>query len=80
MAEFRYADKGDRLTDKLISQNYDGAYWGRSETRLLEEARAYISRKFGHENLKKLQMLDLGCGMGRLIPEFAAQYAFVTGL
>ncbi len=23
MAEFRYADKGDRLTDKLISQNYD---------------------------------------------------------
>lgn len=42
MAEFRYADKGDRLTDKLISQNYDGAYWGRSETRLLEEARAYI--------------------------------------
>lgn len=80
MDGFHYADRGDKLTDELISRNFDGAYWARSETRLLEEARAYISRQFGHEGQKRLRMLDLGCGMGRLIPEFAALYASVTGL
>ena len=80
MSDFHYADRGDKLTDALISENFDGAYWERSETRLLEQARAYISRKFGHEAQKKLRMLDLGCGMGRLIPDFAALYGSVLGL
>jgi len=80
MRDFQYADKGDKLTDALISENYDGAYWAESESRLLERARAYISRFFGHEAQKKLRMLDLGCGMGRLIPDFAALYGSVVGL
>lgn len=80
MSEFKYADHNDELTGLLISQNYDEAYWGRSEARLLAAARAYISGKFGHEGQKQLRMLDLGCGMGRLIPEFAAEYREVVGL
>ena len=80
MSDFQYADHDDKLTDALITQNFDGAYWARGEARLLEAARAYISRKFGHEEQKKLRMLDLGCGMGRLIPDFAALYGSVLGL
>lgn len=80
MRDFQYADQKDRLTEDLISRNFDGEYWERGEQRLLSEARAYISGVFGHEAQKTLRMLDLGCGVGRLIPEFAALYASVTGL
>jgi len=79
MSDFHYADQGDALTGDLISQNYDERYWARSEARLLEAARAYLSRCFG-DSLKDRKMLDLGCGMGRLIPEFAAVCGHVTGL
>ena len=51
MPEFQYADHNDELTGALISQNYDEAYWGRGEERLLSASRAYVSRKFGHESL-----------------------------
>ncbi len=80
MSEFKYADRNDELTGSLISQNYDPAYWARSEERVLNAAKAYVSEKFGFEGQKALRMLDLGCGMGRLIPGFAAKYREVVGL
>lgn len=80
MSKFSYSDHEDKLTNLLITQNYDSAYWGRSEDRVLAEGKAYISEKFGHGRLKSLHMLDLGCGMGRLIPEFAEMFCDVTAL
>ncbi len=80
MAEFKYSDGGDKLTAQLIGEEFDGAYWGRSEERVLRRAKDYLRERFGQDRLKTLSMLDLGCGMGRLIPEFAVLVGSVTGL
>ena len=80
MAEFKYSDGGDKLTAQLIGGEFDGEYWGRSEERVLRRAKDFLRERFGPEKLKTLSMLDLGCGMGRLIPEFAALVGSVTGL
>ncbi|MCF0149790.1 MAG: class I SAM-dependent methyltransferase, partial [Firmicutes bacterium] len=79
MIDFTYPDINDALTVELIRSEYNGAYWGASERRLLTVAKEYISMAFG-KDLKSLKHLDLGCGGGRLIPEFAALEGSVTAL
>ena len=80
MDRFSYADKGDRLTEKLILSEYDPVYWEKSEERLLEKAKAFLAEHFGTDGLGKLDMLDLGCGTGRLIPVFSPVAGSVTAL
>lgn len=80
MAEFQYSDSGDKLTQQLIGREFDYIYWGKSEEAVLRRGKAFLAAHFGAERLKSLSMLDLGCGMGRLIPEFAALTGSVTGL
>jgi len=80
MSNFKYSDAGDKLTEELIAGSFDGAYWGRSEAGVLSSAKELLARRFGPERLKGARLLDLGCGMGRLIPEFAALVGDVTGL
>lgn len=80
IAEFQYSDSGDKLTQQLIGREFDYIYWGKSEEAVLRRGKAFLAAHFGAERLKTLSMLDLGCGMGRLIPEFAALTGDVTGL
>lgn len=80
MEAFRYGDENDKLTSALISEEYDGKYWGESEDEVLREAEAFLRESFGEEHLKDLVLLDLGCGMGRLIPRFAALVGRVVAL
>ena len=80
MSEFKYTDKDDKLTEALISSEYDGEYWGKSEDLVLARAETYLLTRFGREALSEMTLLDLGCGMGRLIPRFAPLFGHVVGL
>lgn len=69
MAEYRYPDKGDRLTIALINNEYDNKAWQESEARILDiaaDALAQLSSKVSDRTL-----LDVGCGTGRLFDFFA---------
>ena len=76
-----YPDENDRLTCEMIETGFDGEYWGKSEElvlgQALEEAKplAAARRNAG----QKVQLLDLGCGMGRLFQTFAAVADEITG-
>ena len=78
---YTYPDKNDRLTCELIEREFDGVYWGKSEElvlgQALEEAKSLSDarRKAG----QKVQLLDLGCGMGRLFQTFAGIADEITG-
>lgn len=80
MSEFKYPDENDRLTNELIQNDYDGVYWSASEERILGEAEEYLIGCFGKEALSGMDLLDLGCGTGRLIPRFAPLFSRVVGL
>ncbi|MGN1413100.1 MAG: class I SAM-dependent methyltransferase [Anaerovoracaceae bacterium] len=78
---YTYPDENDRLTCEMIETQFDGEYWGKSEDlvlgQALEEANllAAARRNAG----QKVQLLDLGCGMGRLFQTFAAVADEITG-
>ena len=80
MTDFAYADKDDKLTQELITNEFDAEYWGLSEDLLLQNAEAYLKERFGEDRLGQLTLLDLGCGTGRLIPRFAPLFGRVVGL
>ena len=69
---YTYPDKGDKLTCQLINE-FDGRYWEKSEERVLSLALEAV-QKLRNERLAdgtdKIRLLDLGCGMGRLIGVF----------
>lgn len=77
-----YPDKDDKLTCQLIDTEYNGAYWQKSEEQILsyaiEQVRSLASYRRGKN--KKVSFLDLGCGMGRLIPIFAGEVDEVTAV
>lgn len=78
---YTYPDKDDRLTCQLIEKEFDPQYWGKSEDRVLGQAveeagkLAEVRRSAG----KKVRLLDLGCGMGRLFQVFAGTVDEITG-
>ncbi len=62
---YTYPDQNDLLTMQLIMGVSEGNYWGESEEGLLPVAIDAI------KSYKNPRMLDVGCGMGRLLPVFA---------
>lgn len=62
---YTYPDQNDLLTCAMIDGEYDGAYWGASEERLLHHVQEKLLAKKGEKT-----MLDVGCGIGRLFPAF----------
>ncbi|MCR4894003.1 MAG: class I SAM-dependent methyltransferase [Eubacteriales bacterium] len=80
MSEFKYPDENDRLTNELITREYDGAYWEGSEELVLSRAEEFLLETYGRDALSKMDLLDLGCGTGRLIPRFAALFHSVVGI
>jgi len=63
---YTYPDKHDLLTMEMINKEYDGAYWAESEENLFPQILEAVNSIEGERN-----MLDLGCGLGRLFPVFA---------
>ena len=63
---YTYPDANDLLTIELINKEFDGEYWGKSEENLFPTIVEAVEGVAGERN-----MLDLGCGMGRLFPYFA---------
>ncbi len=80
MSDFKYPDENDVLTAALIEEQFDGEYWGKSEDCVLMRAEEYLLKRYGEERLSTMTLLDLGCGMGRLIPRFARLFGRVVGL
>ena len=72
---YTYPDKNDALTIELINQEFDDAYWGDSEIEVFSHVREAIEKIEGPRN-----MLDLGCGMGRLFEGFAPHVDFIQAL
>lgn len=70
-----YPDKNDMLTMELIHQEFDGVYWGKSEEEVFSHAMAAIDAIDGPKNL-----LDLGCGMGRLFEVFCPHVDFIQAV
>ena len=62
---YTYPDKNDYLTYMLIQSVSQDDYWEQSERGILKTALEAVDRR------GKPRMLDLGCGMGRLLPVFA---------
>jgi SAM-dependent methyltransferase len=71
---YQYPDHQDRLTCELIEKEYQADYWAESEKRVLQIA-LDVLRKRGRGDL-----LDLGCGVGRLFSVFAPYVTQITAL
>ncbi|MGN1333728.1 MAG: class I SAM-dependent methyltransferase, partial [Anaerovoracaceae bacterium] len=81
---YTYPDKDDRLTCQLIEKEFDGTYWTESEALVLEQAweelRALKEKKNVAEKNSPFNVLDLGCGMGRLFSEESKVADEITGV
>lgn len=79
---YTYPDENDRLTCELIEKEFDGEYWGKSEELVLSQALKEAMRLYSVRNKegKTVQLLDLGCGMGRLFQHFTAVSDGITGV
>ena len=73
--EYHYPDTGDALTIALIHTESTDAYWQASESHVLELALQFLQT---HGTIGR--MLDLGCGMGRLLPVFSPHVRTLEGL
>jgi 2-polyprenyl-3-methyl-5-hydroxy-6-metoxy-1,4-benzoquinol methylase len=71
---YTYPDKQDALTCSLIETEYDGEYWGKSESAVLEIIKSEIGNACGNG----VSLLDLGCGIGRMFEVFAAGCRKIT--
>ena len=76
--KYNYPDKNDALTANLIDSEFEDVYWMKSEDKVIEEAINAIKNLPERNGKKKL--LDLGCGMGRLIPVFAPYVNSITAV
>lgn len=76
----KYSDTDDRLTTSFIADEYGEPYWGESEDRVLDLSERYLLKHFGLAKLKTLNFLDLGAGIGRLLPRFAPSAGKVIAL
>ena len=68
------------LTCQLIDTEFDGTYWAESEAEVLRQAMEDVDSavKLCREKKKAVNLLDLGCGMGRLFPVFAEKADRIT--
>jgi 2-polyprenyl-3-methyl-5-hydroxy-6-metoxy-1,4-benzoquinol methylase len=66
---YYYPDKNDSLTKTFISakQPFDG-YWAKSEQFILDRMKNFVLTHTGSKI--NAWFLDVGCGTGRLLPEF----------
>jgi 2-polyprenyl-3-methyl-5-hydroxy-6-metoxy-1,4-benzoquinol methylase len=73
-----YSELNDKMITDLIdkSEPYNG-YWQESERYILE-----LMRKHIRENIKNDDnwLLDAGCGVGRLLPEFVSEFSHVMAI
>ena len=70
---YQYPDKQDRLTCQLIEEVNTGNYWEESEQAVLKACLQRLEGRNDH------RVLDLGCGLGRLLPVMAPYASAVTG-
>ncbi|MGN0657964.1 MAG: class I SAM-dependent methyltransferase [Emergencia sp.] len=82
--KYTYPDREDALTCELIMTEYDDAYWGVSEERILAHAlkaaeETAAAMREAHPGCR-IPMLDLGCGKGRLFETFAPAADEITGV
>lgn len=77
---YTYPDTNDMLTCQLIDKEFDGAYWGESETEVLRQALEEVTllAESCRQKSSPVAMLDLGCGMGRLFSVFASRAGEIT--
>ena len=75
MKDYSYPDKNEKLTCLLINTEYDENYWTESEKNVLNMIITRIKKL-----PKKPNLLDLGCGMGRLFSVFAPYVESITGV
>ena len=77
---YTYPDKEDKLTCQLIDTEFDGAYWGKSEDEVLRQAMEAVDRLVEQKKARgqAVNLLDLGCGMGRLFTVFAEKADSIT--
>lgn len=74
MTKYKYPDKNDKITYRLIDSVEPYAnYWYLSEQRILNA----IKKTVGDKNLR---MLDAGCGEGRLVKEFLGCFDEITAI
>ena len=75
-----YPDKNDMLTCQLIDTEYDTKYWSESEGLVLQQAMEEINllKESCSKKNQKLNLLDLGCGMGRLFSVYAEKADRIT--
>ena len=67
---YTYPDKNDVLTMLLIQGVSEDNYWEASERGILKTALEAVNRR------GTPRILDLGCGMGRLLPVFVQPAGF----
>ena len=75
---YEYPDFNDKITVTLIREQeiFEG-YWEKSEKNILNFIKNQIMRNFGN---KKISLMDLGCGDGRLLTEFERYCEHIVAL
>lgn len=78
MKEYHYPDENDGLVIKFLAEfEKSGYYWEQSENTIIELIKKHISTS-NSGGIKRF--LDVGCGNGRLIPRFEAQFEEIVAL
>lgn len=80
MSDFRYSDNRASLPDLTTAEEYGDAHDPNKGNLALEQALQYLRSQYGEDDLQLMSVLDIGCGDGRLMPRFSAQFSSVTGL
>ncbi|MBU2578888.1 MAG: methyltransferase domain-containing protein [Patescibacteria group bacterium] len=75
---YKYPDFNDKITVTLIGEReiFTG-YWEKSEKNILNLIKNQIKSNFGN---KKISLMDLGCGDGRLLTEFEKYCEHIVAL
>ena len=73
MSDYKYPDSDDQITKDFINENFSNDYWVESEQNALKQVFNYIDKN-------SCDMLDLGCGTGRLFNYFSNHVHSITGV
>ena len=75
MKSYQYPDENDSITCSFIDTKSNTNYWAKSEENVLQEAIKKLQTLSPRPNL-----LDLGCGMGRLFSTFLPHVSSITAI